>query len=114
MNEMNDGNDPHEPHGPLEAELATLRPRELSPELRRRIGAELASCQSNPPRWRLLALAGGLAAACLTAALLLWRAGDERPIDLMPPGEPVGPALANALPLPDTAPCSRHSRSDGP
>jgi hypothetical protein len=65
---------------PLEMELSALRPREVSPELRRRVAERLA--ESSPARrrwlWRL-ALAGGLAAAVVAAALFGWRAdrGDE-------------------------------------
>jgi hypothetical protein len=63
---------------PLEAELAALRPQEVSPGLRRRLARRLAEA---PPakgrrRWRL-ALAGGLAAACL-AVVLLWWANTRR------------------------------------
>jgi hypothetical protein len=57
---------------PLETELLAMRPREVSPGLRRRIDERLA----DPPHvsgrtWRL-ALVGGLAAAGLAAILLRW------------------------------------------
>lgn len=80
---------------PLEAELAALRPHEVSPGLRRRVAERLA--ESPPPRrrrrWRI-ALAGGLAAACL-AALLLWWEGGRR-VETKPTAErprPAPPAL---------------------
>jgi hypothetical protein len=69
---------------PLEAELSALRPLDPSPELRRRVADRLAAAPpANPPRpWRI-ALASGLAAACLAAALLWWagrRVVEPRPI----------------------------------
>ena len=72
---------------PLEAELRALRPHEPSPALRRRLAADLA-----PPRrwgWRL-ALAGGLAAACVALVLFVNR-GDRRapaPVVAAPPVPP--------------------------
>ncbi|MFL5243322.1 MAG: hypothetical protein ACJ8FY_14550 [Gemmataceae bacterium] len=73
---MNDAPDP------LEIELSALRPCEVSPRLRRRVAERLvdASPRRFPPVWRL-ALAGGLAAACLAAAIILWRQSgrDVRP-----------------------------------
>jgi hypothetical protein len=62
---------------PLEAELASLRPHEISPALRRRVAERLAEAPSAQRRrlWSFV-LAGGLAAACL-AALLLWRGGGK-------------------------------------
>src|SRR5262245_3346323 len=68
------GADPmNEADDPLEAELAALRPRDVSPALRRRVAERLA----DPPPEKLrrlwwLALAGGLAAAGLAAAVLFW------------------------------------------
>jgi hypothetical protein len=63
---------------PLEEELSALRPYEVSPELRRHIARRLAEVPPAPRRrlWRL-ALAGGLAAACL-GVVLLWRGGGAR------------------------------------
>jgi uncharacterized protein YjeT (DUF2065 family) len=82
-----------EPPDPLEAELSALRPHEVSPELRRRVAERLADA---PPRrlrrlgW--LALAGGLAAACLAAVLLGWwaRRGEQKPVAVRP--RPAPPA----------------------
>ena len=65
-----------EPLDPLEAELSALRPHEVSPGLRRRIADRLAD--PSPTRRRRpwpLALAGGLAATCLVAAILRWGIG---------------------------------------
>jgi hypothetical protein len=62
-----------EPPDPLEAELSALRPQEVSSGFRRRVAERLAD--GPPARRRQLwpiALAGGLAAACLAAAVLLW------------------------------------------
>ena len=62
----------NEAHDPLEAELSALRPHELSPELRQRIADRRARSGPQATRWRWgLALAGGLAAACLAVAVLL-------------------------------------------
>ena len=63
---------------PLEAELSALRPREVSPGLRRRVAERLA----DPPHarrriWRI-ALAAGLAAACLAAVLFRRGGGPAR------------------------------------
>jgi hypothetical protein len=86
---------------PLEAELSGLRPREVSRGLRRRIGQHLAdtpspgafremgtgasTTRSRFPfsgRRRWLALAGGLAAACLATILFWW--GSGRHVDTDP------------------------------
>jgi hypothetical protein len=86
---------------PLEAELAALRPHEPSPELCRRVAERLADA----PRVRLrrlgrLALAGGLAAACLAAVLFGWaaRRGEPKPVFRPQPAPPAqvadnGPTL---------------------
>jgi hypothetical protein len=69
---------------PLEAELRKLRPCEPSPDMPRHIGDRLAAAPAPPVRrmspWSL-ALAAGFAAACLVAALLVWRSGkhDDQP-----------------------------------
>ena len=67
----------NEPHDPLEAELASLRPHEVTPETRRRIAGRLANASPRGARrtWAI-ALGGGLAAACV-AAVLLKRGGGE-------------------------------------
>jgi hypothetical protein len=55
---------------PLEEELSALRPEELSPGFRRNLARRLAAVPPAPrPRRWWLALAGGLAAACVLAAL---------------------------------------------
>jgi hypothetical protein len=76
-------------HDPLEAELETLRPQEVSPELRSRIAARLSDQRpaTNPWLWRSLALAGALAAACVAGALLL-RNGEEQVVIEPPPPQP--------------------------
>jgi hypothetical protein len=55
---------------PLEEELSALRPHEPSPGFRRRVARRLAEAAPAPHvrRW-WLALAGGLAAACVLAAV---------------------------------------------
>ena len=94
---------------PLEAELSALRPHELSRGLRRRIGQRLA--EASPPKPRRLwwlALAGGLAAACL-AAVLFRRVGghgegsdpgpDPRPVVVRPrPAAPVAVEVDDSEP----------------
>jgi hypothetical protein len=69
--------------GPLEAELAALRPHEVSPGLRRRIAERLADAP-RPKRRRLwrIAFAACLAAACLAAVLLWW--GGRRSVEPEP------------------------------
>lgn len=75
---MNPSNDP------LEAELAALQPRDVSPVLGGRIRQSLGDPTRTGWRWPWnAALAGGLAAACVTAAVLgewlgsdLWRKQD--------------------------------------
>jgi hypothetical protein len=77
---------------PLEAELMAFRPPEVSPELRRRVAGRLASSTAEKDRrpWRI-ALAGGLAAACL-AALFLGRDGGR--------GIDPGPAIVGPVTVP--------------
>ncbi len=80
---------------PLEAELMALRPVEISPELRRRVSERLAErlAVSPPPRhvrWRI-AVASGLAAACLVAALIWWKGAgtsQREPIGVRPKSAP--------------------------
>jgi hypothetical protein len=65
----------NEADDPLEAELASLRPRDVSPGLRQRVALRLAESRPRRARWLwTFALAGGLAAACVLAVLLLRRA----------------------------------------
>jgi hypothetical protein len=86
---------------PLEAELSALRPLEVSPGLRRRVAERLSEAPpASPGRpWRL-ALAGGLAAACLAAIILRWaggwRVGTEAVVAL--------PRPAPAAPVEDSGP----------
>jgi hypothetical protein len=79
---------------PLEALLSALRPREVSSGLRQRVAERLGD---SPPKkrrrpWRI-ALAGGLAAACLAAVLFRWggdRVVKPQPIAVLPqPAPPV-------------------------
>ncbi len=78
----------NEPFDPLEAELKSLRPRRVSPELGRRIAERLAEPHTAQRRlpWSP-ALAGALAAACLAAVLFGWgeRDFERNPIDVQPP-----------------------------
>jgi hypothetical protein len=86
---------------PLEAELSALRPHEVSPGLRRGIAEGLAEAPPAPPLsptaqagwgWRI-ALAGGLAAACLAAVVFWWARGRRvEPEQIVRP-QPAPPAL---------------------
>jgi hypothetical protein len=85
---------------PLEGELAALRPYEISPGLRRQIARRLAGSAPAPFRWLWrFALAGGLAAACLTM-VLVWRGGGVR----MEPEQVVRPQPAPPVPGEDAGP----------
>jgi len=74
---------------PLEAELSALQPQELSPALRQRIAERLAEGAAAPDclplvrkrsrdSWMRVAVAGGLAAACVAALVLWWAIGSHR------------------------------------
>jgi hypothetical protein len=64
---------------PLELELSALRPNDVSTGLRQRVEQSLAEVRpSKLRRVRWIALAGGLAAACLGLALLRWQGGQHR------------------------------------
>ena len=82
-----------EPPDPLEAELSTLRPRETSLSLRLRIADRLAGPRPlNRGRTRrILAVGGGLAAACLIAAVSRW---------VRSPDPKLGPIIVHAAPTP--------------
>jgi hypothetical protein len=81
----------NEPDDALEAELAALRPRDVSPALQQRVAERLGDAPSARSRWIWgVALAGGLAAACLAAVLLLGRGGG--------PSAPTGQTIVEALP----------------
>jgi len=79
---------------PLEALLSALRPREVSSGLRQRVAERLGDSPPQKHRrpWRI-ALASGLAAACLAAVLFRWggaRVVKPRPIAVLPqPAPPV-------------------------
>jgi hypothetical protein len=81
---------------PLEMELAALRPRDVSPELRGRIArrlAEVSTPERRGPRWFALsaALSAALAAACVVAAVF-WRVGHR--------GDEPKPDIAGSHPVP--------------
>jgi hypothetical protein len=69
---------------PLEAELSALRPHEVSPGLRRRVAERLGDPSRIGRRTWRLALAGGLAAACLAAALFRWGGDHDTGPESMP------------------------------
>jgi hypothetical protein len=70
---------------PFEAELLALRPLGVSPDLRRRVAERLAESPPGKPRrlWQV-ALAGGLAAACLAAAFYWWTSRRVEPEVVQP------------------------------
>ncbi|HZN33721.1 MAG TPA: hypothetical protein VFB80_07870 [Pirellulaceae bacterium] len=85
----------------LEAELAALAPRDLSPQLAGRIAAELE--QEGPAplrRWRLgqvlAAIAVGAVAASAVAAAWLWR-NDQRTAQADSPAAPIALPVATAF-----------------
>ncbi len=79
----------NEPRDPFEEELSTLRPVEISPDLRQRVAAGLASSTPTGFRgWRLAPLAAALAASCLLAVFFRW-GGGEGPIVIPPRVVPV-------------------------
>jgi hypothetical protein len=80
---------------PLEAELSGLRPAELSPELRRRVGERLAEPPPAQSRrvWPI-AVVGGLIAACVAVVVVRWGGGggvEPAPV-VVPPPPPAAPA----------------------
>lgn len=85
----------NEPFDPLEAELAELRPREISPELKRRLAESLAETPAIRQPWPWSAtLAGALAAACLAAVLLGWNS-DRRFEPRQNNSQPLAPVAVN-------------------
>ncbi len=93
-------------HDPFEAELHNLRPREISQDLQRRIALDLAADRtaSSTQKWRgRLALAGGLVAASLLAAVL-WPRGHEEPIPKVRITSPISP---QPLEVPEPMPTFR-------
>jgi len=97
---------------PLEAELAALRPREPSPELKRRIAEQMArdepaiapTTRKPIARWLAMqAIYAAALAASLVIAALLWRGQRptivERPDDkAAQPTAPIAIALDRSLP----------------
>jgi hypothetical protein len=83
-----------EARDPLEALLSALRPHEVSSGLRQRVAKRLGDSPSQKLRrpWRI-ALAGGVAAACVAAVLFRWgsdRGVEPEPIAVLPqPAPPV-------------------------
>jgi hypothetical protein len=86
---------------PLDAELRAFQPPEISAELRQRIGRQLVGSAEQKDRrlWRI-ALAGGLAAACLGGFLLALgsRNSGNRPAVVGPVIAPPGPTEDDVLP----------------
>jgi hypothetical protein len=92
---------------PLERELQAYRPRSPSPELRRRVAAQLAAA----PRWpRRVALLGGLVAAGLLAAAVRLRAPAPPPH----PAPPVAMQLAAVSDPPPTVQAYRRALAESP
>lgn len=80
---------------PLEVELTSLRPREPSPELERRIRQHLQPTGLRPlrRRWSIAALAGLGVAAGLLVAVLMWPSAERgRRSQRSPNPVPVPPA----------------------
>jgi len=94
----------------LESELASLRPRDLSPESRRRIALVLSDEPQTPwqIRPRRIFLYAALAAACLLISLFIWRAQIPTPakptIARQPAAQPFATIATyrQALAKPDT------------
>jgi hypothetical protein len=93
---------------PLELELSSLRPREVSPRLRRLVAARLASPAPARPehRWlRRCALAAGLAAVCLAAVFTRWGDGlhvEWQPLVVRP--QPAPPVEVEDVDVQDAGP----------
>jgi hypothetical protein len=77
-----------DPIDPLEAELAGLQPRAVSPDLRDRVAARLAA--SRPRRWPW-ALAGVIALVAILAVAIPW---SKEPSPPVPPPVPAPPPAA--------------------
>jgi|SRR6516162_1329171 hypothetical protein len=76
---------------PLEAELSALKPRDVSPGLLQRVAEQLN--ERPRARFRLRgksAVIGGLAAACVAAAILWWTSGRQ-----VAPDPVVGPGTGH-------------------
>lgn len=101
----------NESYDSLETELEALRPRGVSPELKRRIAEHLAETQAARQRlpWSP-ALAGVLAAASLAAVLLGWGSRDSEP-NQIGPQPPAVFVNGNAKP---TVQAYRHALAQSP
>jgi hypothetical protein len=89
----------NEAQDPLERELAALRPQEATRELRQRIAdhrAMVLASRSRARRWSL-AVASGLAAACVAAAVFLVWPSHQRVV-------PVGRVVETVPPPPAVEP----------
>jgi hypothetical protein len=89
----------------LEAELAALRPHDATPELRRRIANHRARSGSSSSRGRwALAIASGLAAACVVVVILQWGgAWNVQPapnVGVAQPGRELAPPVADEYAAP--------------
>ena len=95
----------NEPRDPFEEELSELSPREVSPALRGRIASSLSGA---PPgrsgRHWPLALAGGLAAACLAFALFSGGGGGGGGVGPGPPDVSPRPAPVAVASVDDSTP----------
>lgn len=81
----------NENHDALEAELGALRPHRPSPGLEQAIAGRLEGAPVKRARWPWgVAFAGGLAAACVAAAIFLARERD--------PGQGTGRTIVADLP----------------
>lgn len=94
----------HDGRDPLEAELEAFDPAPMSAGLAARIGNELRPRRGQLPWGHRRLLAGLGAAACVVAALYLWRVAEPRAprdggIALTRPAEPPPPPTP-AAPLP--------------
>ena len=104
MNEANEN---------LEAELAALRPHDATPELRRRIADHRAHSRPPGSRWRwAVALASGVAAACVVAVFLRWEVGRE--VKPQPTSSVTSPSPRHPSPLWTRCPRSWRIGRPGP
>lgn len=72
----------NEPNDPLESELAALRPRDVSDELRQKLAQRLAGPSPLPTKWKSrIALISALAAVVLLAIGLFWKPPPRNNLD---------------------------------
>ncbi|HJZ92178.1 MAG TPA: hypothetical protein VKE40_14985 [Gemmataceae bacterium] len=88
---------------PLEAELASIRPADAAPELKRRVAERLAESPPAQPRrvWPM-AVVGGLIAACLAIGVIRWGSGrgvEPAPVVVPPPPQPAPAEVEDAAPM---------------